>query len=161
MLVRTGYVRWHNFASPEERKRGTQENSLCIGVQGNEATVRWLYDHHLAAVGGDSMTFEAWPPDLESGWCLHEWLLVQWGTPIGEMWDLEALGKYPLLRKCLGRIDLKGLFYSCLNIGTYADFRACVGKKCEESGRWTFFLTSAPLHVRGGVGSPPGAIAVF
>ena len=126
MLVRSGYVRWHNFANPEDRRRGTQENSLCIGLQSNEATVRWLYDHHFAAVGGDSMTFEAWPPDLESGWCLHEWLLVQWGTLIGEMWDLEALSK-----------------------------------KCEENGRWSFFLTSAPLHVKGGVGSPPGAIAIL
>ena len=126
MLVRSGYVRWHNFARPEERKRGTQEQSDTIGLQGNEATVRWLYDHHFAAVGGDSMTFEAWPPDLEAGWCLHEWLLVQWGTPIGKMWDLEALSK-----------------------------------TCEKNGRWSFFLTSAPLHVKGGVGSPPGAIAIF
>lgn len=126
MLVRSGYVRWHNFANPDERRRGTQEKSDTIGLQGNEATVRWLYDQHFAAVGGDSMTFEAWPPDMESGWCLHEWLLVQWGTPIGEMWDLEALSK-----------------------------------KCEQNSRWSFFLTSAPLHVKGGVASPPGAIAIF
>ena len=76
-----------------------------------------------------------------------EWLLTEWGTPIGEMWDLETLSKV-----------------------------------CEKEGRWTFFLTSAPLHVKGGVGtfkrsaqsdvcdkqltnfmtgSPPGAIAIF
>jgi hypothetical protein len=52
--------------------------------------------------------------------------LTEWGTPIGEMWDLETLSKV-----------------------------------CEKEGRWTFFLTSAPLNVKGGVGSPPGAIAVF
>jgi len=49
---------------------------------------------------------------------LHEWLLTEWGTPIGEMWDLETLSKV-----------------------------------CEKEGRWTFFLTSAPLHVKGGVGT--------
>ena len=163
MLVRSGYVRWHeyvlpifpqlyssirstsmcdpdrhhtipyihlicssSFANPEERKRGTQQNSVAIGLANNEATVRWLYDHHFAAVGGDTVAFEAWPPPLETGWTLHEWLLVQWGTPIGEMWNLEALSKV-----------------------------------CEKHDRWSFFLTSAPLNVKGGVGSPPGAIAIF
>ncbi|KAF2088570.1 hypothetical protein K490DRAFT_39791 [Saccharata proteae CBS 121410] len=126
LIVRSGYVRWHNFASPEDRKKGTQENNIAIGLQNDETMVRWLYDHHFAAVAGDTVAFEAWPPPLQSGWCLHEWLLVQWGTPIGEMWDLEALSR-----------------------------------KCEETGRSTFFLTSAPLNVKGGVGSPPGAIAIF
>lgn len=126
MLVRSGYVRWHDNAGPEDRKKGTQEDTCAVGLQSNETTVRWLYDRHFAAVAGDTVAFEAWPPPLESGWCLHEWLLVQWGTPIGEMWDLEKLSK-----------------------------------KCEEERRWTFFLTSAPLHVEGGVGSPPGAIAIF
>lgn len=111
------YVRWHNYASPEERQNGTQTNSRAIGLQNNETTVRWLYDHHFAAVAGDTVAFEAWPPPMETGWCLHEWLLTEWGTPIGEMWDLEALSKV-----------------------------------CEKEGRWTFFLTSAPLHVKGGVG---------
>jgi len=36
-----------------------------------------------------------------------------------------------------------------------------LSKKCEALGRYTFFMTSAPLHVKGGIGSPPGAIAVF
>jgi len=126
LVVRSGYVRWHNYASPQDRKKGTQENSVAIGVQNNETTVRWLYDHHFAAVAGDTVAFEAWPPPMQTGWCLHEWLLVQWGTPIGEMWDLEGLSKV-----------------------------------CEREKRWTFFLTSAPLHVKGGVGSPPGAIAIF
>lgn len=126
LLVRSGYVRWHDRASPEERRKGTQQNSVAIGLQNNETTVRWLYDHHFAAVAGDTVAFEAWPPPLRKGWCLHEWLLVQWGTPIGEMWDLETLSK-----------------------------------ACQREGRWSFFLTSAPLHVKGGVGSPPGAIAIF
>lgn len=112
-----------------------------IGLQANENTVRWLYDQHFAAVAGDTVAFEAWPPVMskkqepeeivngkeeEKTWCLHEWLLTEWGTPIGEMWDLETLSKV-----------------------------------CEKEGRWSFFLTSAPLNVKGGVGSPPGAIAVF
>lgn len=113
-------------ASEAERKRGSQENSISIGLQGSEKSVRWLYDHHFAAVAGDTVAFESWPPKLDEGWCLHEWLLVQWGSPIGEMWDLEKLSEL-----------------------------------CKQKKRYTFFLTSAPLHVKGGIGSPPGAIAIF
>jgi kynurenine formamidase len=93
LLVRSGYVRWHDHASPTERKRGTQENAVAIGLQNNETTVRWLYDHHFAAVAGDTVAFEAWPPPMESGFCLHEFLLCQWGTPIGELWNLEELSQ--------------------------------------------------------------------
>jgi kynurenine formamidase len=126
LIIRSGYVRWHDDASAQVRKAGTQENSVAIGMQASEKSVRWLYDHHFAAVAGDTVAFEAWPPKFDEGWCLHEWLLVQWGTPIGEMWDLEKLSRV-----------------------------------CAEKRRNTFFLTSAPLHVKGGIGSPPGAIAIF
>lgn len=50
-----------SFAGPEERKKGTQDNSTAIGLQNNEATVRWLYDQHFAAVGGDTVAFEGQP----------------------------------------------------------------------------------------------------
>ncbi|KAK8025476.1 hypothetical protein PG990_003299 [Apiospora arundinis] len=125
LLVRSGYVKRHNEASEEECKAGTQ-GATSIGVEPCEETVRWLYQHHPAAVGGDTIGFEALPRDPENVWSLHEWLLVFWGTPIGELWDLEQLGEI-----------------------------------CRDLHRWTFFVTSAPLNVRGGVGSPPGAIAVF
>lgn len=36
-----------------------------------------------------------------------------------------------------------------------------LSRVCKELGKWSFFLTSAPLHVEGAVASPPGAIAVF
>ena len=113
-------------ADEAERKSGTQDHSVAIGLQANEKTVRWLYDRHFAALVGDTVAFEAWPPKFEEGWCLHEWLLTHWGTAIGEMWDLEKLSE-----------------------------------RCKDMGRYTFFLTSAPLHVKGGIGSPPGAIAIF
>ncbi|KEF56740.1 uncharacterized protein A1O9_06930 [Exophiala aquamarina CBS 119918] len=36
-----------------------------------------------------------------------------------------------------------------------------LSKKCAQHSRWTFFVTSQPLNVVGGVGSPPNAIAIF
>lgn len=125
LLVRSGYIKRHSEATDEDRKRGTQGSS-SIGLAPSEETVRWLFKGHFAAVAGDAVGFEGLPRDFENPFALHEWLLVFWGTPIGELWDLEGLGR-----------------------------------TCEELGRWTFFLTSAPLNIRGGVGSPPGAIAIF
>lgn len=62
-----------------------------IGVENSMSMVRWLYDKHFSAVAGDTMGFEAWPYPEDV--CLHEWLLCLWGTPIGELWDLEELGQ--------------------------------------------------------------------
>lgn len=36
-----------------------------------------------------------------------------------------------------------------------------LSQHCRETGRYTFFLSSVPLKVPGGVASPPNAIAVF
>ncbi|KAL7918464.1 hypothetical protein ACQKWADRAFT_304106 [Trichoderma austrokoningii] len=127
LIIRTGFVRWHNLADEPTRAKGTKPETkvlALIGVESNMDTVRWLYSKHFAAVAGDTMGWEAWPYPKEC--CLHEWLLCQWGTPIGEMWDLERLSRV-----------------------------------CAELERWSFFLSSAPLHVIGAVGSPPNAIAIF
>lgn len=36
-----------------------------------------------------------------------------------------------------------------------------LSRTCTELGRWTFLLTSTPINVPGGVGSPPNALAMF
>lgn len=33
--------------------------------------------------------------------------------------------------------------------------------QCEKTQRWSFFFTSEPLNVVGGVASPPNALAIF
>jgi len=45
-------------------------------------------------------------------------------------------------------------------IGELWDLKA-LSEKCAELGRYSFLLTSAPLNVYGGIGSPPNALAVF
>lgn len=87
-------------------------------------TVRWLYSKHIAAVASDCVGLEAEP--VQGDILLHDWVLAYWGTPIGELFDLEALSE-----------------------------------ECQKQGRFSFFFTSAPLNVKGGVASPPGAIAIF
>ncbi|CAG8418414.1 unnamed protein product [Penicillium salamii] len=123
LLVRTGYVRWHEQGEAHSLSLAKEESS-SVGVANNMETVEWLYDQHFSAVASDNPAFEATP--IPQDCCLHEWLLCQWGTPIGELWNLEQLSQV-----------------------------------CYRQGRWSFFLTSAPLNVQGGVASPPCAIAVF
>ncbi|KAF5704090.1 cyclase [Fusarium mundagurra] len=36
-----------------------------------------------------------------------------------------------------------------------------LAEKCREIGRWSFFLTSVPLGIPGGIASPPSAIAIL
>jgi hypothetical protein len=57
---------------------------------------------------------------------LHDNLLALFGTPIGEMFDLEKLAE-----------------------------------TCKLHNRWSFFFTSAPLNIPGGIASPPNAICVL
>ncbi|CDO71942.1 hypothetical protein BN946_scf184940.g89 [Trametes cinnabarina] len=45
-------------------------------------------------------------------------------------------------------------------IGEFFDLEA-LSKQCSETGRYTFFFSSWPLNVLGGVASPPNAAAYF
>ena len=54
-------MKWHNQASFEERRRGTEQGSHWAGVEGTPESVEWLWNKHFSAVGGDANVFEAWP----------------------------------------------------------------------------------------------------
>lgn len=47
-----------------------------------------------------------------------------------------------------------------MSIGELWDLKA-LSEQCAKFKKWTFLLTSAPLNVPGGVGSPPNALAVL
>jgi kynurenine formamidase len=61
LLVRTGYTRWHNEASHDERLQGTSFPHYP-GVEGSKECVEWMWEHHFAAVAADSPAFETIPP---------------------------------------------------------------------------------------------------
>lgn len=67
----------------------------AAGVRGDMETVRWFWNKHFAAVAGDAMAFENFPP-LEGDYnalVLHQYFLTSFGMPIGELWDLKQLSK--------------------------------------------------------------------
>ena len=105
------------------------------GVEGTEEMLRWIWDEGFAAVAGDAVSFEVYPPQKSyaradgaevQGLFMHEYLIAGWGLPVGELFDLEELSL-----------------------------------TCQQLGRWEFFVTSAPLNMPGGVSSPPNCLAIF
>ncbi|CAK7230080.1 hypothetical protein SBRCBS47491_007465 [Sporothrix bragantina] len=138
LFVRIGLTReWDDEMGPADKLAYAQsKNPQHAGVEGTEEMLRWIWDTGFAAVAGDAVSFEVYPPQKEysrgegqptvPGVFMHEYLLPAWGVPVGELFDLEALS------------------------------RMCIAQK-----RWTFFVTSSPLNMPGGVSSPPNCLAIF
>ena len=86
----------------------------------------------IAAIAADNPAVEVWPPQAPTGQLgeyheafVHFSLLPLLGLPLGELWDLDALGE-----------------------------------DCAADGLYTCLLTSAPLNLEHGVGTPPNAMAI-
>ncbi|KAI0172806.1 hypothetical protein GGR52DRAFT_422640 [Hypoxylon sp. FL1284] len=126
LLVRTGLTRqWDREMDDAARRAYGAEVSPChAGIEATTDVLRWIWDSGFAAVAGDAISFEVYPP--LGDFMLHDYLLPGWGMPIGEMFDLERLSEV-----------------------------------CRELNRWSFFFTSTPLNMPGGVSSPPNAQAIF
>ncbi|OAL44233.1 hypothetical protein IQ07DRAFT_663589, partial [Pyrenochaeta sp. DS3sAY3a] len=69
LIVRTGWIKWYNGASAEDRhKSGHVDHTYC-GFNGTPESIQWLWNR------------------------VHDTALSLWGMPIGELWDLEALAE--------------------------------------------------------------------
>jgi hypothetical protein len=96
LIIRFGYLR--QYADMDENKRQKLDEHYKthkpdnIGVEPSEEFLKFLWNSQIAAVAGDTRSFEVWPcTKLE--FHLHEWLLAGWGMPIGELFDLEELSE--------------------------------------------------------------------
>jgi hypothetical protein len=91
LLLRTGWVGWYNRLSEEQRAALAQPGALAVaGLEQSEDSLRFLWDHHFAAIACDNPPFEAFPANPETG-MMHETIIGLWGMPIGEMFQLDAL----------------------------------------------------------------------
>lgn len=133
LLIRTGYTEELGVANSAEQASLLSSHS-SVGVEGSTEIVRWVWDTGFAAVAGDQVAFEVLPPakDGKEG--------------AGTLADLFLHAQF---------LSLLGL-----NIGELWDLKA-LGETCKKLGRYEFFLTSIPLNVPGGIGSPPNALAIF
>lgn len=167
LLIRSGVgQRYESMTAAEQDALAVRPSADFLGVEPCGEMLQWLWESEFAAVAGDMPSFERCPirgahtvPEGGNGERL-------WA---GQPWEMEMQGGGLLHQWLLGG-------WGC-PIGEMFDLEA-LAKQCEEHGRWTFFLTSAPLKVSdesrvsgsiliwttqvpGGVASPPNAIAIF
>lgn len=98
LFIRSGFTAAYNNLSEKAREEIPQRPSPDFnGVEATEGMVRWLWEQQFAAVAGDAPSFERAPirgSHADPNYNLHEWVLAGWGTPIGEMFDLERLSQH-------------------------------------------------------------------
>ncbi|CRK22803.1 hypothetical protein BN1723_012775 [Verticillium longisporum] len=127
LFVRIGVTQeWDTkMIASDKLAYASSPNPQHAGIEGTEEMLRWIWDEGFAAVAGDAISFEVYPPKKSHsrgegeagvpGVFLHEYLLAGWGVPVGELFDLEELSRIS-----------------------------------EEEKRWEFFVTAAPLNMPGG-----------
>lgn len=141
IIVRSGFVKKYEEATEDERIQGVQNGHNYIGIQGCEEMVEWLWDHHFSAIAGDTIAMEAWPPADPWSTLCFSWYLGSPANTFAVIHDFslalwgEPIGELWNLEK--------------------------LAEECANRKRWSFFFTSAPLNVVGGVGTPPNALAIF
>ncbi|KAJ4297999.1 hypothetical protein N0V90_005898 [Kalmusia sp. IMI 367209] len=91
LFLRTGYVGAYRHLNEARRKEIASVREWCGLAQGPDTT-SWLWTRQFAAVVSDSPGFEVRPP-TDPKWHLHPILLAGWGTPIGELFDLDGLAE--------------------------------------------------------------------
>ncbi|GAA0640262.1 hypothetical protein GCM10009535_16560 [Streptomyces thermocarboxydovorans] len=84
VLVRTGQIR----LCLDGDRQGYAHPSPGLSIR----TPEWFHARDVAAVAGDTVTFEIFPPEIPGLWLpVHALHLVEMGMPQGQNWDLEKL----------------------------------------------------------------------
>lgn len=146
LFVRSGFTRAYNAMTQAEiealPERPTPD---YLGVEPSKETLRWLWESGFAAVAGDAPSFEQAPVEKQYAAVGHK-------TWAGEPWEEDMKWGGLLHQWLLGGWGMP--------IGEMFDLEE-LSERCKELGRWTFFVSSVPLNVPGGVASPPNAVAIF
>lgn len=138
LFVRIGLTQeWDNEMNPADKLAYAQStNPQHAGVEGTEEMLRWIWDTGFSAVAGDAVSFEVYPPQKAY-------------TRADGQADVPGLFMHEYLLPAWG-----------LPVGELFDLEA-LSRMCAQHQRWTFFVTSSPLNMPGGVSSPPNCLAIF
>jgi kynurenine formamidase len=133
LFVRIGVTKeWDTKMTSDDKKAYAANTSPeHAGVEATQDVLRWIWNHKFAAVASDSISWEVMPANNE--------------------------GKKEEDKVFLHEYLLAGWG---MPIGEMFDLEA-LADICEEEQRWTFFVTSAPFNMPGGVSSPPNCMALF
>ncbi|KAK1778390.1 hypothetical protein QBC45DRAFT_328490, partial [Copromyces sp. CBS 386.78] len=102
------------------------------GLEPSPELFKFLWSH-FSAVAGDQPSLECWPP-----------LATRDPVNSGDQLSLHE-------------VMLAGWG---MPIGELFDLEA-LATECRNRKRWSFFVTSEVVNVKGGVASPPNALAIF
>ncbi|KAJ6187281.1 hypothetical protein N7519_002189 [Penicillium mononematosum] len=91
LFLRTGFVNGYLQLNSTQREEVSKAPRFP-GLSQSRETTEWLWERQFSAVAGDNPAFEC-VPSANPEWLLHPILLAGWGTPIGELFDLEALAE--------------------------------------------------------------------
>jgi kynurenine formamidase len=134
VLIHFGWHDWYRGLSTEVRdKLATLRAPRCPGLLAGREMVEMLWDLHIAAIVSDTPTVEVAP--FSAG-----------------LDDDQRSSPYATLHHNL--LPLLGM-----PMGELWDLSA-LARDCNDDGVYEFFVSSAPLHIRGAVGSPPNALAI-
>lgn len=137
LCVRTGWMGWYLGLDAEGRRAASDRSrdratSALPGIGPGPEVAEWVWDAGVAMLAADNPMVEPWPLA---------------GRPDG-----SPAPPAEMLHTCV--MVLLGI-----PLGEFFDLEA-LAADCASDGRYEFLLTSAPLRVHGGIGSPPNALAV-
>lgn len=135
LFIRSGFTAAYNKLSEDERRSLAQRPSPdFIGLESSRTVLKWMWEQQFAAVAGDAPSFERAPvrgSHMDPEHHFHEWVLSGWGTPIGELFDLERLGEH------------------CARTGRYTFFISSVPLKVSNANKlflsWFYFCVTINL----------------
>lgn len=82
LLIRSGMIReWEKMDEQGQKAYQALESPHHAGLEATEDMLRWVWDTGFAAVAGDAISFEVFPPLGDVS--LHDYFLASWGMPIG------------------------------------------------------------------------------
>jgi hypothetical protein len=84
LFVRLGMTKeWeHGMDEAAKKAYAASTSPKHAGVEGTLDMLKWLWNTGFAAVAGDAISFEVYPPP-PGGIMMHEYILAGWGMPIG------------------------------------------------------------------------------
>lgn len=133
VLVHTGWARWYLDADPDVRAEVWAAQRTTGFAQSVEFP-EWLWDHRVAVLASDTFAVEVMPPRPDS--------------PYRDSAPEDAGMMHQELIAKLG-----------VPLGELWDLTEIVADS-RRHGRWDALVVVKPLHLVGGVGSPPNATAL-
>lgn len=162
LFVRTGVMQeWEGWSDEQKREYQKQKTPEHAGVEASLELLEWVWDSGIVAVAGDAISWEVrFCHPVLCQTVADEWL---WCRYIPRQERCRVMSICLLDGECrlvsFDEVIVDGMILIIV-VGELFDLDA-LAKLCKELGRYSFFFTSIPLNVPGGVSSPPNAMAIF